>query len=349
MKDWENTLIPPSTDVLEVIRLIDSSALQIALVVDEKGRLLGTVTDGDIRRAILEGIKFDVPVTKIMNTSPTVGRPEDDSESNIKLMKNQLFHHLPVVDPQRVVVGLLTLENFMLGSNQDNWVVLMAGGLGSRLYPLTKDCPKPMIQVGEKPILEIILENCIASGLSKFFISLNYKADVIKDYFKNGEKWGVEIQYLHEEERMGTAGSISLLPERPEKALIVMNCDLITKVGLKNVMHFHQQEKVRATMCVREFHFQVPYGVVETNGLRITDINEKPVQRFFINAGIYVLEPDVLDLVQPKKFMDMTEVFKILVAKNESTAVFPIREYWLDVGQVADLQQANQDVKNKNY
>ena len=264
-------------------------------------------------------------------------------------MKSQVLHHLPVVDSQKIVVGLLTLDDFMLDSNQDNWVVLMAGGRGSRLHPLTKDCPKPMIQVGEKPILEIILENCIASGLRKFFISLNYKADVIKQYFKNGEKWGVEIQYLHEVERMGTAGSISLLPERPEKAFVVMNCDLITNIGLRNVMRFHQQEKVRATMCVREYHFQVPYGVVETKGVRIININEKPVQRFFINAGIYVLEPEVLALAQPKTFIDMTEVFKNLVVKNESTAVFPILEYWLDVGQIGDLRQADQDIKNKKF
>ena len=205
------------------------------------------------------------------------------------------------------------------------------------------------MQIGEKPILEKILENCIASGLRKFFISLNYKADVIKQYFKNGEKWGVEIQYLHEEERMGTAGSISLLPERPGKAFVVMNCDLITNVDLRNVMRFHQQEKVRATMCVREYHFQVPYGVVETKGMRIININEKPVQRFFINAGIYVLEPEVLDLAQPKTFIDMTEVFKKLVVKNKSTTVFPILEYWLDVGQIGDLRQADQDIKNKKF
>ncbi len=349
MKDWKSTLISPSTAVLEVIKLIDSSGLQISLVVDEKGRLLGTVTDGDIRRAIVKGIKFDVPVTKIMNENPTVSRSRDDLDSNMKLMKSQLLHHLPVVDSQKIVVGLLTLEDFTLDSNQDNWVILMAGGLGSRLQPLTKDCPKPMIQVGEKPILEIILENCIASGLRKFFISLNYKADVIKQYFKNGEKWGVEIEYLHEEERMGTAGSISLLPERPEKAFVVMNCDLITNIGLRNVMRFHQQEKVLATMCVREYHFQVPYGVVETKDMRITNINEKPVQRFFINAGIYVLEPEVLDLAQPKTFIDMTEVFKKLVVKNESTAVFPVLEYWLDVGQIGDLRQASQDIKNKKF
>ena len=174
MKAWKNTLIPPSTAVLEVIQLIESSAQQIALVVDEKRKLLGTVTDGDIRRAILKGVKFDEPVNKIMNQHPTVGNPDEDSNSNLKLMQSKLFHHLPLLDSQGIVVGLETLENFMLNRDQDNWIVLMAGGLGSRLYPLTKDRPKPMIQVGEKPILEIILENCIANGFSKFFISINY-------------------------------------------------------------------------------------------------------------------------------------------------------------------------------
>ncbi len=190
MKDWENTLISPSTAVLEVIQLIESSAQQIALIVDEKRKLLGTVTDGDIRRAILKDIKFDEPVKKIMNQHPTVGSPVEDSGSNLGLMQSKLFHHLPLVDSQGIVVGLETLENFMLNRDQDNWIVLMAGGLGSRFYPLTKDRPKPMIQVGEKPILEIILENCIASGFSKVFISINYKAEIIKEYFQDGKKWG---------------------------------------------------------------------------------------------------------------------------------------------------------------
>jgi dTDP-glucose pyrophosphorylase/predicted transcriptional regulator len=349
MKDWENTLISPSTAVLEVIQLIESSAQQIALIVDEKRKLLGTVTDGDIRRAILKDIKFDEPVKKIMNQHPTVGSPDEDSGSNLKLMQSKLFHHLPLVDSQGIVVGLETLENFMLNRDQDNWIVLMAGGLGSRLYPLTKDRPKPMIQVGEKPILEIILENCIASGFSKVFISINYKAEIIKEYFQDGKKWGVEIQYIHEKERMGTAGALYLLPQKPEKTFLVMNCDLITSIDLKNVLHFHSQQKVSATMCVRDYQFQVPYGVVEIEDQRILKINEKPVQRFFINAGIYALEPEVLNLVKQETFIDMTEVFKNLIAKNESTAVFPIREYWLDVGQVDDLRQANQDIKNKNF
>jgi dTDP-glucose pyrophosphorylase len=343
MKNLGKILVAPSTSIRDVIRLLESSGMQISLVVDQKKCLLGAITDGDIRRAILKGISLDKSVEEAMNKNPTVAYPENDRNHILKIMRRQLIHHVPIVNKEGVVVGLETVDQFYFGGMEDNWIVLMAGGLGTRLLPLTKDCPKPMIKVGGKPLLELTIERCIEAGFCKFFISVNYKAEMIKSYFKDGSQWGIEIQYIHEEEKMGTAGSIGLLPQRPDKAFLVMNCDLVTNVNLVNMFHFHHQNKAKGTMGVCEYMIEVPYGVVEIQGHRISRINEKPTQRFLINGGIYVLEPETLDLLNKNIFLDMPELFKEMIAKNWPTSVFPIREYWVDVGQISDLEKANYD------
>ncbi|MDC1122007.1 nucleotidyltransferase family protein [Nitrospinaceae bacterium] len=343
MKNWEKTFVDPSTSIKDAIRILESSGMQISLVVDHKKCLLGAITDGDIRRAILKGISLERPVEEAMNKKPTVASPEDDRNYVLTIMKSQLIHHVPIVNKEGVVVGLETVDQLYFGGMEDNWIVLMAGGLGTRLLPLTKDCPKPMIKVGNKPLLELTIQRCIKAGFRKFFISVNYKAEMIKSYFKDGSKWGIEIQYIHEEEKMGTAGSIGLLPQRPDKAFLVMNCDLVTNVNLVNMFQFHQKNKAKGTMGVCEYMIEVPYGVVEIQEHKISSINEKPTQRFLINGGIYVLEPETLELFNENIFLDMPELFNKMIAKNWHTSVFPIREYWIDVGQISDLEKANYD------
>jgi NDP-sugar pyrophosphorylase family protein len=244
-------------------------------------------------------------------------------------------------------VGLETVDRFHFASVEDHWVILMAGGLGRRLLPLTENNPKPMIEIGGTPILELIIGKCIKNGFHKFFISVNYKAEMIKSYFKDGSKWGAEIEYIHEEDLMGTAGSISLLPQRPSKTFLVMNCDLVTNINLVNMLHFHLQSKAKGTMGVCEYKIEVPYGVVEIQGDKISCINEKPTQRFLINGGIYVFEPEVLDLFNENTSLDMPELFEKMIAQNWSTVVFPIREYWIDVGQISDLEKAKDSFDGK--
>ncbi|MDO8463827.1 MAG: nucleotidyltransferase family protein [Gallionella sp.] len=341
MSAWKEVLVLPETSIREAIRVLDKSAKQIVLVVDKRNHLLGTVTDGDIRRSILTGMPLDDPIQKIMNSDPTVATIDESRESILAVMQRTGLHHIPLVNEHRRVLGLETLDDLIQSRIRENWVVLMAGGLGSRLSPLTDECPKPMLKVGNKPLLETILENFIEYGFHRFYISVNYMADVVKSYFGDGSRWGVHIDYLQENQRLGTAGALSMLPEKPTEALLVMNGDLLTKVNFKQLLDFHVEHHAQATMCVREYDFQVPYGVVKIDTHRITSIDEKPIQRFFINAGIYVLEPEVLDLIPSNTYFEMPLLFNTLIEHQKETAVFPIREYWLDIGQLSDYDRAN--------
>jgi NDP-sugar pyrophosphorylase family protein len=219
-------------------------------------------------------------------------------------------------------------------------VVLMAGGMGRRLHPITCDCPKPLIQVGNKPILETILENFIAHGFRRFYISVNYKAEMIKKHFGDGGRWGVEIRYIDEEFALGTAGPLGCLPERSAAPIIVMNGDILTQVNFHQLLAFHAEHRSKATMCVREYDFQIPYGVINLQHHRLVDIEEKPVQRFFVNAGIYALEPEVISMIPKNKHCDMPGLFKEVLQQGYETAAFPVREYWMDVGRIDDLERA---------
>lgn len=341
MSHWKEILVLPDVSIRDAIQLLDKSALQIVLVVNECHRLLGTVTDGDIRRGILKGLSLSDPIQAIMNSAPTVAKADESRDSILALMRQKYLHHIPLIDENHCVVGLETLDELIQSRKRGNWVVLMAGGLGSRLYPLTEDCPKPMLNVGNKPLLETILENFIEYGFRRFYISVNYMADMVKSHFGDGSRWGVEICYLQEVQKLGTAGALSLLPEKPSAALFVMNGDLLTKVNFSQLLDFHSSHSAQATMCVREYDFQVPYGVVKIDSHRVIGIDEKPVQRFFVNAGIYVLEPDILELIPANTYFDMPTLFEQLISQQKETAAFPIREYWLDIGYLADYEKAN--------
>ncbi|TAM45939.1 MAG: CBS domain-containing protein [Gammaproteobacteria bacterium] len=343
MTRWQKARIAPDRSIRDVIRTIDEGAIRIALVVDGDNRLLGTVTDGDIRRGILRGISLEEAVTRVMNPRPITARADEGRDVILERMKQTRLHQIPVVDGQGRLVTVEILDELLQSRHRDNWVVLMAGGLGSRLRPLTDECPKPLLKVGSKPLLEIILENFLEYGFRRFYISVNYRAEMVKEHFGDGSRWGSEIRYVHEDQRLGTAGALSLLPERPALPLIVMNGDLLTKVNFQHLLDFHAEHRARATMCVREYDFQVPYGVVRIDHHRILGIDEKPVQRFFVNAGIYVLEPDALELIPPATYFDMPELFTNLIGRKQETAVFPIREYWLDIGHMEDFARANGD------
>lgn len=341
MKDWHYILVSPRTPILEVIKIIDEGDLQIALVVDKNRRLLGTVTDGDVRRGILKGICLDKPVKLIMNDHPTVARINEGRDQILGTMKLKQLRHIPVVDENGCVVAMEILEELIKPSRQSNWVVIMAGGLGTRLRPLTDDCPKPLLRVGSRPILETIINNFNEYGFYKFYVSVNYKAEMIMDHFGDGSRWDVEIKYLRETKRLGTAGALSLLPEKPQEPLLIMNGDLLTKVNFHQLLNFHLDNNAEATMCVREYDFQVPYGVVKIKRNRLKGIDEKPIQRFFVNAGIYVLNPGVLDLLPGNTYFDMPVLFERLVNRKSEIAVFPVREYWSDIGQAVDYERAN--------
>lgn len=235
------------------------------------------------------------------------------------------------------------LEDFLKPAPRDNAVVIMAGGLGTRLAPLTKDCPKPLLKVGSKPILETILESLISCSFRSFFFSVNYRADMIESYFGNGSKWGVSIRYLREEEPLGTAGALSLLPPVPDKPMIVINGDLLTSLNFAHLLQYHEEHGSSATMCIREYAYSIPYGVVDTDQHRFRGIREKPVHRTFVNAGIYVLESRLIAAIPPSTFTNMTVLFEQLASRGERVSVFPVQEYWLDIGRMDDYERANRE------
>lgn len=339
---WRKILISADTPIVKAIEIIDRSGLQIALVVNENGRLLGTVTDGDIRRAILKHLNLNEAVTTAMNPVPCFVYREQARENAILLMKSKKLHQIPVLDEGHHVVGLEITDEIFTPPPRDNWVLLMAGGLGRRLEPLTEKCPKPLLKVGDKPILETILESFVEQGFRHFYISVNYKAEMITKHFENGSRWGVEIKYLQESKSLGTAGALGLLP-KPKEPMLLMNGDILTKMNYGKLLDFHKTNQTEATICVKEYNNQIPYGVVTIQKNRLLKIEEKPQQHFFISGGIYVFNPTVLDYVPPGLTLDIPILFKTLLAQEKEIAVFPIREYWIDIGRFADYERANND------
>ncbi|MFX0560591.1 nucleotidyltransferase family protein [Tepidibacillus infernus] len=343
MRDWRSILIGPYTSILNAIEILDKGALQIALVVDNHQRLLGTVTDGDIRRGILKGISFDSRVIEIMNRQPITAKVSDDDKYILSILKKNRIHHIPIIDENGMLRSVKFLDNLVGVKSYDNWVVIMAGGLGTRLKPLTENTPKPLLKVGSKPILETIIENFIDQGFHRFYLSVNYKAEMIKEYFGNGSKWGIEIRYLYEDKRLGTAGALSLINDIPNQPIIVMNGDILTKINFQQLIDFHINMKGQATMCVREFSYQIPYGVVKINNHRLLTIEEKPINNYFVSAGIYVLNPEVLPMIPENQFYDMPSLFENIINRGLESLVFPIREYWLDIGRLDDFKRANKE------
>jgi dTDP-glucose pyrophosphorylase len=342
-KEWRATLVRDDVSIRDAIRAIDESALQIALIIDAERRLLGTITDGDVRRALLRGISLDAPAIEIMNRDPiscpaTLGR-----EAALTVMRGSDVKQVPIVDDMGRVVGLELLGDVIKHSDHDNWVVLMAGGLGQRLRPLTEDCPKPMLPVGGQPILEIILKNFVRQGFKRFFMSVNYQADMVREHFGDGSRWDVVVDYLEEREKLGTAGALGLLDHRPDAPLIVMNGDLLTAINFSSMLEFHVEHQATATMAVREHTVEVPFGVIDLADDYLAGLTEKPRYSWFINAGVYVVEPSVLDLIEPGQALDMPNLFERVLARNDKVAAFPVREYWRDIGRLEDLERASVD------
>ncbi|NQV83560.1 MAG: CBS domain-containing protein [Rhodospirillales bacterium] len=344
---WKKTLIPLDATIRDVVETINSSGFEIGLVVDKNERLLGTITDGDVRRGLLQGLGMEAPAGQLMNETPLTAHSDSDPAGLLAKMNADLVRQIPLVDEERTVIGLAHIRDLTPPvESRENWVVLMAGGLGERLMPLTEDTPKPLLNVGDKPLLQTILESFIKQNFRRFYISVNYRADAIKDHFGDGSKWDAEIRYLEEDEKLGTAGALRLIPEPPAEPLIVMNGDLITKINFQDLLDYHDQQGSQATMCVREYDFQVPFGVVDLHGNLIRAIDEKPIHRFFVNAGIYVLDPGLIDFIPESNRYDMTELFEAAINQGKVVTAFPVHEYWLDVGRMDDLNRAKMDFPN---
>lgn len=350
LTDWSILRVSEDATIRSAMEKIDESGLQIALIADEAGHLKGVLTDGDIRRAILRGQSLDSEAHTVMNDDP-VTLPVGGSRADaLSLMKEKRIHQIPIIDAEGRVVGIEVIDDLLdhdvpratpSPRKRDNPVVLMAGGLGTRLRPLTEETPKPLLEVGDRPILETILDRLIQSGFHRFYVSVNYKADMIEDYFGDGSSRGVDITYIHEDQRLGTAGPLSLLSDRPDRPFLVMNGDLLTTLNFGQLLDFHEEYQSVATMCVREYDMQVPYGVIETDEHRLVDLKEKPVHSFFVNAGIYVLNPETLDYIPDGEFYDMPTLFENVIEDDKAATVFPVREYWQDIGRMEQFERAN--------
>ena len=342
-KDWRNTLVKKDTSLREVMATIDAAHLQIALVVDEQNKLLGLITDGDIRRAILQGKSLDAKAIDFMTKDPQTATSTTKRNQLEHILKNNDIHHIPILDSNGVVIDLITKALLEQRESYDNQVFLMAGGLGSRLGKLTKNTPKPLLKIGGKPILETIIENFVEQGFSDITISVNYKKEMIKDYFKDGSDFGANIKYIDEEKRLGTCGSLSLLDQKPKLPFFVMNADLLTKTDFVRILEFHNSHNSLATMALRKYEIQIPYGVVETYAEEVIALKEKPVEQYFINAGIYILEPDAIDYIPNNEYFDMTQLFSQLLEFKQTVSSYPIDAYWLDIGRLNELEQANNE------
>lgn len=344
---WKNILISPSATMEDTIKVIDIGALKLALVVDEEQTLLGVVTDGDIRRALIRHQSMDTAITEVMNSNPLVAGVNTTKARLLSLMKKNALIAIPLIKNNKLV-GLETLEKIVYKPNYDNPIFLMAGGFGTRLRPLTNDCPKPLLKLGGKPILETIIENFISSGFHHFYISTHFLSEKIREHFGDGSDWGINIEYVYEESPLGTAGALGLLPDNmPKLPVIMMNGDLLTKVDFEHLLSYHLEQKSLATMCVTEYEYRVPYGVVESAGNQVVSMVEKPLQRHFINAGIYVINPELVDQVEANQVIDMPTLIEQKIAENNKVSIFPIHEYWLDIGKMNDFNQAQIDVKDK--
>jgi dTDP-glucose pyrophosphorylase len=342
--NWHDILIFPSTTMAETIAVIDKGALKLALVVNDKKKLLGVVTDGDIRRALIKHQSMNTVITNVMNNSPLVAQQGTSRVTLLNTMKTKGLLAIPLIKENRLV-GLETLQKLIGRQSYDNPVFLMAGGFGTRLKPLTDHCPKPLLKLGEKPILETILESFITSGFHQFYISTHYMPEAIKSHFGDGSQWGVNIYYVHEESPLGTGGSLGLLPpDLPDLPIVMMNGDLLTKIDFEQLLNYHNQYQPVCTMCVREDEYKVPYGVVEANGTRITSLVEKPTHKYFINAGVYVVSKEMVSSVKKNIRIDMTELIEMRLNNKEFVSMFPVHEYWLDIGKMVDFYQAQKDV-----
>ena len=337
---WRQTLLHGDATIKDAINVLNVSGLRIVLAVDENEKLLGTISDGDIRRGLLKGLQLESSLAAIWNHEAIVV-PENMSTEMVKeLMLVNKIQQIPIVDENQRLMGLHLWDEFVYPVARPNIFVIMAGGRGTRLGTQTENCPKPLLLVSGRPILEHIINRAQTEGFTHFVIAIHYLGHMIEDYFGNGQKMGIKIDYLREEKPLGTAGALSLFKELPNLPIVVTNGDVITDIRYAAILEFHEEQGASATMAVRSHEWQNPFGVVQIQGIDIISYDEKPTYRSNVNAGVYVLDPAVLRFIPKSEVFDMPSLFEIAGKNSERTVAYPVHEQWLDVGRPKDLQQA---------
>jgi len=348
----KNLFISKTDSLRECISEINANGKRIALVVDSELHLQGTITDGDIRRAILDNISLDETVSELLDkkagtkySEPIIAREGASRADFLELMREHNISHLPVLDQDGRVVDMVMLDQLVTKKNSTFQAVVIAGGFGTRLQPLTQDTPKSMLPVGGQPLLEIIVQQLHEAGIDRVHLNLHHQSESIIDHFGDGQEFGVHMTYLTEDRPLGTAGALGLM-EQPEDTMLVINGDILTQVDFEAMLEYHREHSAVLTVAVQQYRLSVPYGVVECEGTAVRGLSEKPELNYFINAGIYLLEPSVHGLIPAGERYDMTELIQHLIDDNRPVAAFPIHEEWLDIGQHADYEQAQEMVKD---
>lgn len=346
MQKLQELTILPSTSIQQSLKLFGTQdGLRMLIVNDEFGCFLGILTDQDVRRGILQGLTIKDQISSIYNPSPITAHINSSAEELIELSAKHNIHEIPLLDDEGKVVKIQSILKLISKPRYPNKVVIMAGGLGTRLKPLTDTIPKPMLKVGHKPILQIILERFKMQGFSNIILCVNYKSHIIEEYFGNGKKFGLHISYIKEEKRMGTAGALGLIENIGNNPFFVMNGDILTDIDFAKMLFSHSQNNSNATMGIREYEYQIPYGVVQTNKDQIIKIEEKPIQKFHVSAGIYILNPSILPLIPKEEFFDMPSLFDILLQnKSYKASTFLIEDYWIDIGRHEEYDRAIQEI-----
>lgn len=345
---WKKTLLRPKTLVKDAIKVLSESSLKIVLIVDEDLTLLGTVTDGDIRRGLLKSLTINSPISEVLNQKPIVVTGNFPKEEVLKMMTANRVFQIPVVDEDFRLVDLHLWEVMSSPAARDNTMVIMAGGKGTRLLPKTEKIPKPMLRLGQKPILEYIIKRAKEEGFSRFILTIHHLGEVIEEYFGDGKTLGVNISYIKEKTPLGTAGALSLIEPKQSKPIIVTNGDVLTDVKYGEILDFHNQSNGIATMAVQMREWQNPYGVVNTDGIEITSYEEKPVTRTLINTGVYVVDPSVLELLTGVTSCDMPQLFELAREKGMKTLAYFAHESWIDIGSHEDFESASGQAKKRN-
>ena len=345
---WRQAIVPAEATIQQVVSNLDKVAIKIVLVVNVAGELEGTISDGDIRRGLLKGLSLDSRIESVMHRNAFVVPPEMGRDMVMQLMVANKIQQIPVVDERHHVVGVHLWDDIATAPTRTNLMVIMAGGMGKRLLPHTENCPKPMLLVAGKPMLELIIERAKLEGFSHFVLAIHYLGQMVEDYFGNGERLQVQIDYLHENSPLGTAGALGLLNPRPEAPFVVTNGDVITDIRYGELLDFHIRHEAAATMAVRVHEWQHPFGVVQTEGIEIVGFDEKPVARSHINAGVYVLAPEALSVLDSDVHCDMPTLFERLQAQIKRIVAYPMHEPWLDVGREEDLEVARTTISKNS-
>ena len=343
---WALAILPSGSSIRQAVQVLNETSLKIVLVVDANEVLVGTISDGDIRRGLLKGLELTSTIDSIVQGDALVVPPELSREVVLQLMTANKIQQIPIVDENKHVIGLHLWDQINAPSARTNIMVIMAGGKGARLHPQTENCPKPLLPIAGKPILEHIIDRAKVGGFSHFILAIQHLGHMIEEYFGNGEAFGVNIEYLREESPLGTAGALSLLDPLPESPFVVTNGDVLTDIHYGELLDFHIQHNATATMAVRAHEWQNPFGVVETQGVEIIGYEEKPLFRTHINAGVYILEPFAISFLVKSVPCDMPTLFNLIQEHKMRTVAYPIHESWIDIGRPKDFIRA--DLRNLN-